>query len=89
MTDSHLTAFDGYQARIFNILQETEQMIRVTMDASVTGQRLVRVLEDTQKKLKRIELSLKVIANCLVLYASEFMKSTFNINMFDDPLTIE
>lgn len=41
------------------------------------------------KKLKRIEQIIKLISNCLMIYASEYMKNTYNINVFDDPLTIE
>jgi hypothetical protein len=41
------------------------------------------------KKLKTVELQIKFMSNCLMLYASEFMKSSYNINVFDDPLTIE
>lgn len=41
------------------------------------------------KKLKRIELIVSLISNCLVLFASDYLKSAFNINVFDEPLTIE
>ena len=41
------------------------------------------------KKLKGVELNLKVISNCIMLYSSEYLKSAYNINAFEDPLTIE
>lgn len=63
--------------------------MKVVLDLQSTSKVKIRALEAMQRKLKRGELILKLISNCIMLYSSEYMKSSFNINAFDDPLTIE
>ncbi|CDW81560.1 UNKNOWN [Stylonychia lemnae] len=87
--NSHLTIIDGYQTRIINLMQDLELYIVIIKTPSTLPHKVIKTLETIQRKFKQIELILKVISNCQMLYASEYMKSTFNINAFDDPLTIE
>ena len=89
VADSHLTVVDGFQPRLYNLMSDLEVLIREIAQNSTMPTRMIKTLEKIQKKLKMIELTLKVIGNCLMLYTSEYMKSTYAINAFDDPLTIE
>ena len=41
------------------------------------------------KKMKVLEDSVNVISNIACLYASDYLKTTYGLNLFDDPLTIE
>eukprot|EP00347_Sterkiella_histriomuscorum_P005336 403357003 len=87
--NSHLTICDGYQTRVLNNLMEIEELMNTLKTPSIAPNKEIKLLEKIQAKLKQVELILRVFSNCQMLYASEYMKSTFSINVFDDPLTIE
>lgn len=51
--------------------------------------KMEKALEVAYKKLKRIELIMKFISNASLLFASDYLKNTYDVNAFDDPNTID
>lgn len=89
VTESHFITMEGYQARILNLMNDVEANLQTISTHSTLPEPLMAALVQAQKRVKRVELTLKTMANCMMLYASEFLKSAYGLNCFDDPLTIE
>ena len=81
---------EGYQLRIINSFTDIEKMLSTLMrEKNMTPMKYGHILESLMNKLSAVELILRCISNCSMLYISEYLKNKFNINALEDPLSID
>jgi hypothetical protein len=87
MLDNHNIICEGNQVKIINHLNEIKQYLPEVTQKEFPDN--IEILEIILKKLKNIEIDLKVMSNIAILYISDYLKSVHKINLFDNPLIIE
>jgi len=71
------------------LLDDVKLEFMVITDQGSIPLKMEKSLEVAYKKIKRIELIMKFISNAALLYASDYLKHTYDVNAFDDPNTID
>ena len=87
MLDNHNTICEGNQIKIINHVYEIDLYIEGVEDKPFPDN--MELFELIMSKARSIETDLRMMSNMALLYCSEYLKSSHQINLFDNPLIIE
>ena len=85
--DNHNITCEGNQVKIMNHLFEINKYLPTIEGLEFPEN--IEVIDVIKTKVKNIENDLKVMSNIAILYASDYLKNVYKINLYDNPLKIE